>query len=318
MQSSRRNDLANEASAIRGLAASVLGATDIGTFAVEYAVHRWAIFPLNGKIPAIGRDRGGRGVLDATYDLDQVIEWWAGPYRGANIGGRVPAGMVVIDVDPRHGGDRSLTALEAEHGSLPATLTALSGRGDGGRHLYFRRPPGKLSSSRLGAGVDVKTSTGYTVLAPSIHPDTGKPYQWIEHPVADPPAWLAGLLRPEEPTGPQPQRRGATTTFTGPSPADQFSANTSWADILDPHGWRCLDGDPDGDGARWLHPAATSSCSATVRNGCLFVYSPNTPFDVTEAAAPRGYTRFRAHAVLNHAGDLKAAARAITNKEANR
>ena len=101
-----------------------------------------------------------------------------------------------------------------------------------------------------------------------------------------------------------------------PSIADKFSASTSWLDILTPHGWRCLCSDPDADGARWLHPTHTSSCSATIRNGCLFVYSSNTVFDATEAGYPRGYTKFRAFALLNHDGDLSAAARSLTGKVA--
>lgn len=279
--------------------------TDMLGAALEYAAHNWAIFPLRGKVPAIA---GSRGVLDATTDVARVTAWWAGRYTGANIGGRVPAAMIVVDIDPRHGGTDSLAALQQRHGPLPSTLTTLSGRGDGGQHLFYRRPSGKLSARRLGPGMDLKTSSGYVVLPPSIHPETGQPYQRIEHPVAAPPAWLVELLRPERVT-PRPAR--TARAFTGPSVADQFSADTSWAAILEPHGWRCLDADPDADGARWLHPRATSACSATIRNACLFVYSPNTPFEVTEAASPRGYTRFRAYAILNHNGDLRAAARAL-------
>ncbi|HTX95102.1 MAG TPA: bifunctional DNA primase/polymerase [Mycobacterium sp.] len=298
-------DLAYETLVIRELGASVLSSSDIGVYAVEYALHHWPIFPLRGKMPAIA---GGRGVLDATIDTEQVAAWWSVPYRGANIGGRVPESMLVLDVDPRHGGDETLAALELQHGPLPETLETITGRGDGGRHLFLWRPPGKLSAKRLGPGIDLKTSTGYVVLAPSIHPETGKPYTRIDRPVAVPPAWLADLLRPE----PAPPPRWRTVqTFTGSSIADQFSANTSWADVLEPHGWRCLDPDPDADGARWLHPAATSACSATLRNGCLFVYSPNTPFDVTESGNPKGHTRFRAYAVLNCGGDMKAAVRAL-------
>ena len=45
---------------------------------------------------------------------------------------------------------------------------------------------------------------------------------------------------------------------------------------------------PTRDGAHWLHPTATSACSATIRNGCLFVCSPNTPFDITEGRKSQG------------------------------
>jgi hypothetical protein len=43
----------------------------------------------------------------------------------------------------------------------------------------------------------------------------------------------------------------------------------------------------------------------------LFVYSPNTPFKVTESGNVNGYTKFRAFAVLNHDGDMSVAAHAL-------
>src|SRR5690606_5774199 len=92
--------------------------------------------------------------------------------------------------------------------------------------------------------------------------------------------------------------------------ADWYSANMSWRDILGPHGWRCVSGDGDSDGSQWRHPQATPAVSATIRNGCLFVYSPNTPSEPTEDADPHGYTRFKAYATLDHAGDQSDAARA--------
>lgn len=305
----RVDALIAEALAIRELKGTVLDATDIGTHAIEYAVNNWAVFPLNGKIPAIA---GGRGVLDATTDIDQIAQWWGGRYAGCNVGARLPQSMIVIDIDPRHGGDRSIAELEQRHGQLPDTLTTISGRGDGGRHLFFRRPSGKLTSKRFGPGVDLKTSAGYVVMPPSIHPDTGKPYVRLEAPVAAPPAWLVGLLKPEQPAASsRSPRRHLYGLHGGPSVADQFTVKASWATILGFHGWYCLDTDPEADGARWLHPNATSACSATIRHGCLFVYSPNTPFDPTEPGDPHGYTKFRAYAVLDYNGDLKAAAKAL-------
>jgi hypothetical protein len=73
---------------------------------------------------------------------------------------------------------------------------------------------------------------------------------------------------------------------------------------------------PSIDGADWVEVAVddelgTAAYSATIRHGCLFVYSPNTPFDVTEPSNTYGYTRFRAHAVLNHGGNLSAAAQSV-------
>lgn len=310
-------ELIAEAIAVKMLGGDVTQASDIGTHAVEYATRSFAVFPLIGKVPAI---RGGRGVLDATTDVATVAGWWGGRYAGCNIGGRVPDSMIVIDIDPRNGGMDAIGALQAEHGPLPPTLTTVSGRGDGGAHLFYRRPHGKLTSRRLGAGVDLKTSTGYVVLPPSIHPDTGGRYVRIDRPVAAPPPWLCELLqvaptpaRPR-PVAITPAAGALSALFTGPSIADQFCASATWAQVLEPHGWRCLDADGDADGARWRHPTATSVQSATVRHGCLFVYSPNTPFEVSEPGDPHGYTKFRALAVLNHSGDLSAAAKQLRDR----
>lgn len=293
----------------------------MSTIAIEYAVNGWAVFPLRGKAPAYKQihpegperqnckgqcGRIGHGLYDATTDCERVSELWSGRYGDCNIGARVPESMFVLDVDDLDG----LAELESSYGALPETLTTISGRAAGGRHLYFRRPQGKISHRRLPKGVEIKTSTGYVVVAPSIHPDTGRRYERIDAAVAAPPSWLVALLRPAAPIGvchPKP----LYGLLGGRSVADEFAVQASWATILGVHGWHCLDADPDADGARWLHPAATSKCSATIRNGCLFVYSPNTAFDPTEAGNPRGYTKFRAYAVLDHGGDMRAAARAL-------
>jgi hypothetical protein len=155
-----------EANTLHTLGASVLDAEDIGTHAIEFAIYNWPIIPLNGKLPAIpnphakgSRERlechgecghHGHGVHDATTDVTTIASWWGGQYSGCNIGGRVPDSMFVLDVDPRNGGLESLAEMRAKHGSLPETLMTLSGRGDGGCHRFYRRPPGRLSSKLLG------------------------------------------------------------------------------------------------------------------------------------------------------------------------
>lgn len=281
--------------------------------ALEYARYHWSVFPLRGKAPAIPNPPG-HGMLDATIDTDQIRQWWH-CYPGANIGVRVPETMVVIDLDPRNGGLESLAALGAQYGTLPDTLTTLSGRGDGGWHKFYRRPPGKLSAARLGPGIDIKTSTGYVVAAPSIHPDTGNPYIRVDLPVATLPLWLVRLLRPAAPVLRRSSFRRTPPRLNGSaSIADAYCAAVGWADVLEPHGWfRSPDDyhDGDEDGSVWLHPKHTSKCSATVRNGCLFVWSTSTVFTVSEPGNPEGYTKFRSYALLNHAGDLSAAARSL-------
>ncbi|TWS20636.1 bifunctional DNA primase/polymerase [Tsukamurella asaccharolytica] len=285
---------------------------DPSWWARHYGKHEIEVFRCKpgSKVPA-----GGRGHLDATTDDEQIQRWWP---AGAdwNIGGRPPADIVVLDIDTveGHGVDGMANLLDLAAGRpIPwHSVTAMSPTGS--LHLWVEHPG--PYRGRLCDGVDIKGHGGYVVLPPSVHPNGGR-YAWISSPEAyieQPAEWLADAIRPQQriPVARPLSRPRALLPplLRGSSIADEFTANTTWAEILGPHGWRLARGTGDDDGSVWLHPAATSACSATVRNGCLFVYSTNTPFEVTEHGDTHGYTRFRAHAVLDHAGDLAAAARA--------
>ena len=107
--------------------------------AQELAERGWRVFPcqpkgLKAKAPLLQH-----GHLDATDDLATITSWWT-RWPHAMIGAPVPEALLVLDIDPRNGG--SIEALEELVGSLPYTLTAWSGRDDGGKHLYFLRPAG--------------------------------------------------------------------------------------------------------------------------------------------------------------------------------
>ena len=113
------------------MTALAVATSTLGEHAAAYGRAGWKIIPLRGKAPAIptvhpvgdplrGVCHGecgaqGHGVYDATDDPGTILEWWS-RWPTANIGGRVPAGCVVIDVDPRSGGDDAWLALERSHG----------------------------------------------------------------------------------------------------------------------------------------------------------------------------------------------------------
>jgi hypothetical protein len=171
--------------------------------ALGLAGNGWAVFPLRGKVPF----GGTRGHLDATTDPDVLRSWWL-RWPEANIGAAVAPSVVVIDVDPRNGGD--VNAL----GELPETLTCWSGRGDGGRHLYFQRPHGPLTSTKMPTGIDVKVN-GYCVVPPSLHPTTGQPYRWEGSAIAPLPTHLRELLRPPQPAFTRPCRTATAGSGKG-------------------------------------------------------------------------------------------------------
>jgi bifunctional DNA primase/polymerase-like protein len=109
------------------------------------------------------------GLNDATCDLHQIWEWYLHFYREANIA--IATGkcsrVLVLDIDNRNRGDRTLEELIATHGPLPETLEASTG--GGGRHIFFRYPEdiGHLAGGnhRLGQGIDFKADGGYVVPA---------------------------------------------------------------------------------------------------------------------------------------------------------
>jgi hypothetical protein len=118
------------------------------------------------------------GFHDASLDADHIRRWWT-QHPFAMIGGLVPINEVCLDVDPRNGGHLVALIELASLDGLPTTKTVVSGRLDGGQHLFFRRPEGSYdgAKARLPRGIDLKDGgKGYTILPPSVHPDTGGVY----------------------------------------------------------------------------------------------------------------------------------------------
>lgn len=166
--------------------------TDLVTHALRYAEMGLPVFPLvpGGKVPLAGSS----GLHDATTDPQAIRELWA-PWPDANIGlatGR--GGVVVVDVDPRHGGDQALAALEAEYEPLPPAPTVRTGDG---WHLYFKATRPHIPSRDLSPGLELRADGRLVVLPPSLHP-SGRRYAWGDWPI-DPddlpplPTWLRAL-----------------------------------------------------------------------------------------------------------------------------
>ena len=155
-----------------------------------YAARGWRVLPVKGKIPLL-KDWPNR----ATTNPDTIRSWWA-QWATANVGIATGQGLWVLDVDPDKGGDDSLRALEAQYGPLPQTPVVLTG--GGGSHYYFQHPGLFIGNSvgKLGPGLDIRTDGGQVVAPPSIHPITGRTYEWeaAHHlddlPLAPVPQWL--------------------------------------------------------------------------------------------------------------------------------
>ena len=200
---------------------------DLLTTALGYARRGWLVFPLhsmaNGRC-SCGREecaspakhpRTAHGLKDATRDETTICAWWQA-CATANIGvctGR-GSGIVVLDIDPRHGGDESLAQLEHRQGKFPDTVESITG--GGGRHIFFTYP-GETHRIRNAtalagmSGLDVRGDGGYVVAPPSLHISGGR-YEWEasselgEVPMAPIPAWLLKLLGQTKAGRGQPQQ----------------------------------------------------------------------------------------------------------------
>jgi Bifunctional DNA primase/polymerase, N-terminal len=192
-----------------------------------FARRGFAVFPAHWPIShrgrlicSCGRDRRGmpctkpakhpfgrlcpNGVYDATTDEDQIRELFREAPQ-ANLGVHAD-GLIVVDTDPRDGGDESIRALEREHGEFPATWQSLTG--SGGDHRLFTCPAGvevknvvakQMDNPPLGPGIDIRTRGGYFIAPPSRH-ISGRSYAWsVDHhpqdvPLAPAPDWLIARL----------------------------------------------------------------------------------------------------------------------------
>ncbi len=137
--------------------------------------------------------------MDVAAGPEQLRRWWR-RWPGANVGvvtGAV-SGLVVLDIDPRHGGGDSLATLERRHGPLPHTVVSLTG--GGGQHLYFAHAGPTVPSRPIGPGLDIKGDGGLVICPPSAHV-SGRTYVWEtrcapgEVAVAEPPRWLLAMAR---------------------------------------------------------------------------------------------------------------------------
>lgn len=168
-----------------------------------YAEQGWKLIPCHGVAATgclCGKSHQGSSdagkhpaLLDwpsrATSEKEQLLKWFGnGSLNNVGVVCR-QSGLVVIDVDPRNGGDESFLQLESLlGGAIPTTVTALTGqylvkgKNVRGRHFYFKTDPNInfiKDFSRLGLkGIDIK-SNGYVMLPPSSH-ISGLKYEWEE------------------------------------------------------------------------------------------------------------------------------------------
>lgn len=196
-------------------------------FALAYARRGWRVHPVHwptragsggarcscafgARCPSVGKHPMLLGWPDLATTSEDVIRAWWREHPSANVGiATGPAsGLLVLDVDPRNGGDLALEALLASHGGLEPTMRVETG--GGGVHFYLAHPSGGAPlRGALAKGLDVKAGGGTVVAPPSLHA-SGRRYAWAAG--ASPrdlapavlPSWLLALVTVHPHVEPRP------------------------------------------------------------------------------------------------------------------
>lgn len=296
--------------------------------ALRYAELGLRVIPI---IPATKRPPFDEWQDKATSNTDTIRLWWNGnPRYGVGIatGQYGDKWRFVLDVDtgvdPKTGrvkeGDDSLADLEHEHGPLPDTVESQSG--SGGRHLWFWSPVEVRNDqhARVGIDLDIRGEGGQVVAAPTIHPETGRPYSWIadrapgEVKIAKAPDWLIRVLTDTTRNEPRAEK----AAYDGPErPGDRFAASTTWPRLLEADGATFLGSRRDRKTGStyelWARPGVDDHNGGTLYYGgtdLLKVFTPNWP-GLQEGHT---YTRFGYLTATRYAGDYSRAAAELAHQ----
>ena len=201
-------------------AAAAMPQPDMTAAALAYAAMGWLIFPVHNIVDsACSCERGAEchspgkhprtphGFKDASTNPAVIKRWWK-QWPNANIG-LWCKGLIVVDVDPRSGGEVSLDELFSTVADKYGfdTLTAISG--GGGHHYILKAPDDAAYDCKPVPGIDIKSTGGLIVIAPSLH-ISGRRYEFEDFsvPIAPVPQWILELIK-------KPEKKAERPIFTG-------------------------------------------------------------------------------------------------------
>jgi hypothetical protein len=164
--------------------------SDALAWAWAYAEHGLAILPVRpDKTPLTPH-----GPKDASTDPAAIEEWWrAWPY--ADPAWALPATVVGIDVDVKHGKNGCRDFVRFDGRGPRDVMTPSTSTPSGGMHLFYAAAkPYRNRVAIAGTGVDLRADGGYVVL-----PGHRNGRWWINKlrttPLAPAPAWVDCALK---------------------------------------------------------------------------------------------------------------------------
>ena len=130
----------------------------------------WSIIPIGSDKKPLVKWEDYQKRIASIKEVEEWFEQWP----NANIGvvtGSISK-LIVVDVDPRHGGTNEL---------FKDYNTPCSQTGGGGWHYYFTSDTFITNRAGVTPGIDIRGEGGY-VIAPPSHHSSGGSYQWLISP----------------------------------------------------------------------------------------------------------------------------------------
>ena len=179
---------------------SVLNLSQVSSFDLSKIPDTWSLVPVVGKRPC------KKNWVNKECDRSEILaELETGKATG--VGLKLGNGLLAVDIDGESAA-KLLLKLSGQN-TFPVTTAWTSGRP--GRRQYLlsveEKDSPRLRNLRIGTGItgddgkeeclEFRWLGTQSVLPPSIHPLTNKPYIWINNPLQTPPAlapeWLVDL-----------------------------------------------------------------------------------------------------------------------------
>jgi hypothetical protein len=253
----------------------------------------------------------------------EVTAWFTHCEGYGLVCGRISRDLEVIDFDDAIIFAPWYSLVEAKAPGLVARLPRDETPGLG-HHVYYRcaEIAGNMKLARSLDGetlIETRGEGGFIVVPPTdgrYHAE-GKPYRMLNGDLAAIPTITPQerdiLLDAAESLNQYTPRIVETPKEPGANagnrPGDRWAAAHTWADILQPHGWKALG--QRGQTIYWQRPGkdgpGNSATTGHNANDILYVFSSNAlPFD-----NDCGYSKFTAYTLLNHGGDFTQATKEV-------
>lgn len=272
-------------------------------------------------------------------ERDTVDHWFADSHPGVGlVCGTVSGNLELLELEGRAVAAGMVTALRdtAADAGIPDAWQRISTgcavmSPSGGLHLLYRVEGGVTGNTKLARRLDERAQPqplietrgegGFVVAAPShgpVHP-TGRAWQFVsgspdtiptitadERDALHAAARSLDQLPTPEPI-PEPTVLDNDHAANGTAPGADYNTRGTWEQLLTPHGWvpvRRI-----GNATYWRRPGKNIGISAVTGGEAadyLYVWTTST-----ELPSERAMSKWRAYAMLEHAGDFSTAAKQL-------